>query len=127
MPALATAASPVPCAYTADAWSLGALGTYTFTVTATDAAGNIATTSATFDVVATYPSVENLTKAWSSKATVAKDLVAILESARAAEKRGAYTAEANKLAEYRAGVKAQSGKAFTAEKAALLITFSNGL
>ena len=117
----------VPCAYSADAWSLGTLGTYTFTITATDASNNTATTWRTFDVVATYTSVENLTKAWSSKTTVAKDLVAILESARAAEKRGAYTAEANKLADYRAGVKAQSGKAFAAEKAAKLIGFSYGL
>lgn len=117
----------VPCEYSADAWSLGALGSYTFTVSATDAAGNTASTPATFDVVATYASVENLTRQFSSKATVAKDLVAILESARAAEARGTFTAEANKLKDYRAGVKAQSGKAFTADQAALLILFSNGL
>jgi hypothetical protein len=117
----------VPCAYAADAWSLGTLGTYTFTVTATDAAGNTATTSDPFDVVATYPSVENLTKAWSSKATVAKDLVALLESARAAEKRGQLKSEASKLADFRAGVKAQSGKAFTRDRAELLIAFSYGL
>jgi hypothetical protein len=114
------------CAIDADAWSLGT-GSYTFTATATDAAGNTATTSATFDVVATYASVRNLTLAWTKKASVAKDLVSILDSAYAAEQRGQFTAEANKLKEYRTAVKAQSGKAIDADKADLLITFSHGL
>jgi len=117
----------VPCSYAADAWSLGALGQYTFLASATDAAGKTAEASFTFRVAATYSSVSNLTKQWSSKATVAKDLVAILDSAFAAEQRRQFTAEANKLTDFRAGVKAQSGKAFDAGKAALLIAFSYGL
>jgi hypothetical protein len=116
----------ISCTYAADAWALG-VGGFTFSVTATDASGNEATASSTFDVVATYRSVSNLTRTWSSKATVAKDLVAILDSAYAAEQRGNLTAEAKKLAEYRAGVKAQAGKAFATDKAELLIAFSYGL
>ena len=121
------AAAAVPCAYSADAWSLGALGTYTFTATATDAAGNTGAASASFDIVATYPSARNITKLWTKKATVTKDLVAILDSAASAERRGQFTAEANKIAEFRAAVKAQSGKAIDADKAALLVAFSYGL
>ncbi|MCU0506293.1 MAG: hypothetical protein MUE82_11105 [Chloroflexi bacterium] len=51
----------------------------------------------------------------------------ILDSAYAAEQRGQSTAEASKLKDYRAAVKAQSGKAIDADKADLLITFSSGL
>lgn len=108
------------------AWSLG-LGHFTFTATATDAAGNMAAASASFDVVATYPSVTNLTKLWTKKASVAKDLAAILDSAHAAETRGQSRTEANKLAEFRAAVRAQSGKTIDADMAALLVKFSYGL
>jgi hypothetical protein len=117
----------VPCVYDADAWSLGALGRHTFELQSTDASNNGSQAGAEFDVVATYPSVSNLTKTWSSKAPVARDLIATLDSAAAAEKRGARAAETNKLVEYRAGVRAQSGKAFAPEKALLLIAFSYGL
>ena len=100
---------------------------YTYTATATDAAGNPAASSVSLDVLATYPSVRNLTTSWMRKASVAKDLVAILDSAYAAEQRAQYTAESKKLVEYRAAVKAQSGKAIDADKAQRLITFSYGL
>lgn len=118
--------SVVDCAFAADAWALG-LGRYTFTVTARDASGNQASADAPFDIVATYTSVSSLTRSWCSKASVANDLVAVLASAAAAEQRVNFKAEAGKLADFRAGVRAQSGKAFSADKGALLIAFSYGL
>lgn len=108
------------------AWQLG-LGSHAYTATASDAAGNEATASTSFSVVSTYGSVADLTRLWISKAGVARDLVTILDSAAAAEARGNLQAEAGKLAEYRAAMLAQAGKAISQERAALLLSFASAL
>lgn len=107
-------------------WQLG-LGAQSYGSTAADAAGNVGSGSTSFTVVATYRSLADLTRAWTSRAGVARDLVAILDSAAAAEARGQLTAEAGKLAEYRAAVLAQVGKSISQERAQLLVSFSTGL
>jgi hypothetical protein len=114
------------CALGTWAWELG-LGSFTYAATAADKAGNAASDSVAFNVVATYPSMKNLTKTWVEKAGVAKDLVALLDSALAAQTRGQLQAKAAKLADYRTLLRAQAGKSITPERAQLLITFSNGL
>jgi hypothetical protein len=107
-------------------WTFG-LGPHLVTASATDVVGNVGSGSTAFAVVATYSSVEDLTRQWVTKAGVGKDLVSILESADAAEARGQYRAEAGKLADYRALILTQIGKAISVTDADLLMTFSKAL
>lgn len=107
-------------------WSLG-IGTHSRSATATDAAGNVGSASTSFAVVVTYASLKELTARWVSKPGVLRDLLALLDSAAAAEARGQLTAEAGKLADYRALLAAQAGKSIPAARAELLGTLSRGL
>jgi hypothetical protein len=114
------------CTIQMSAWELG-LGSFTISVAATDAAGNAASASGTFRVEATYPSVTGLTLQWVWRSGVARDLVALLEGAAQAEARGQVKAEAGKLADYRALLRAQAGKSVEVDDAERLIAFSYGL
>lgn len=107
-------------------WEFG-LGVHQYAATAIDAAGNVGSGSTQFSVTATYGSMSELTRLWVSKAGVMKDLLAILDSAAAAEARGQFQAEAGKLADYRALVLAQAGKSITSARAQMLVAFSSGL
>lgn len=108
------------------AWTFG-LGSHPYSASATDAAGNTGYGSTTFDVIATYPSMTNLTNEWVLNAGVAKQLASILAAAARAEARGNLKAEASILGEYRALLRAQSGKAITAAHAKILADLSYGL
>jgi hypothetical protein len=118
-----------PCAaplVSVPASSLG-LGDHTFTVTATDLAGNSTTATATVTVGVTYASLCGLTELWVEKAGVAHSLCVKLQNAAAAEARGDMNAKAGLLDAYRHELEAQSGKSVTPEHAAILIELSRAL
>ena len=112
--------STTTCASIAGPASGFAVGSNTFTATATDAAGNSTTVHATFVVVVTADSLCALTRQLSSKEGVATSLCQKLANAAAAAGRGDDRAANNVLAAYRHEIDAQSGKAFTPMAAALL-------
>jgi hypothetical protein len=115
------AASTCPGPLAAGPASSFAPGIHTVTATATDKAGNgTGTVSATYSVVATTSSLCDLTKQYSSKTKVAKDLCGKLKLARGKEKGRWLTA-------YRQIVASQAGHAFTLEEANTLITFARSL
>lgn len=97
---------------TGDAYTFG-LGASSFTASATDMAGNSASTSISFAVTVDAGSLCNLVKRWVSQKGVANSLCQRLEG-------GAYDA-------FRNQIRAQSGKQVPADKAAILIELSNGL
>lgn len=114
------------CTLALDAWQLG-LGVFTLSASATDVAGNTAEDARRFEVVATYPAMEDLVSRWASKAGTANQLTSILEAAASLEAKGNLQGEKGKLADFRSAVRAQSGKALTTEAAARLVAFSYGL
>ena len=114
------------CTIGAWAWELGT-GSFTLTVTASNSAGDVTRGSARFDVVATYPSMIVLTRQWVWKAGVGRDLAALLDGAALAEARGKLKAEAARLADFRALLRAQAGKSIAPADADRLIAFSYGL
>ena len=94
------------------AWSF-ALGENQFSATATDVAGNTATETLTFTVVADANSLSSLVNQWVSNSGVANSLVVKLSH-------GSYEAFRNEVA-------AQSGKKIPADKAAVLVRLASGL
>ena len=103
--------------------SLG-LGDHTFTVTATDLAGNSTTSTVTVTIGVTYESLCGLTERWVEKAGVAHSLCVKLQNAAAAEARGDMNAKAGLMEAYRQELEAQSGKSITPEHAAILTELS---
>ncbi len=110
-----------PCAaplVAKDAWQL-ALGTTTYSVTATDAADNSRTAAATVTVRATFDSVSALTVRFTVGAP-GNSLVAQLAAAKDAAARGNAAACNSALRAYENELSAQTGKALTAEQASVL-------
>ncbi|HYO76640.1 MAG TPA: S8 family serine peptidase, partial [Thermoanaerobaculia bacterium] len=105
-----------PCAAplaSKDAWQL-ALGNTTYTVTATDAADNSTTATATVTVKATFDSVNTLTVRFTG-GNPGNSLTAQLNAAKNAAARGNANATNAALRAYQNELAAQSGKALTAE------------
>ncbi|HET7486885.1 MAG TPA: HYR domain-containing protein [Acidimicrobiales bacterium] len=101
------------------AWSFG-VGAHTFSATATDRAGNVGTGSTTFTVAVSSATLCSLTRQFATKAGVAQSLCVKLTSAQAAADRRDVSGGRAALQDYRNEVRAQAGKAMTADQAALL-------
>jgi hypothetical protein len=97
------------------------LGTTTLRATATDRAGNGASAAAAFEVRVTNASLCGLTRRFVTNAGIANSLCVKLTNAAAATARGNRTAAANQLGAYANEVRAQTGKAIAADKAAILL------
>jgi hypothetical protein len=105
------------------AWTL-ALGQHSYSATATDAAGNTGSGSTAFTVTVGFDSLCSLVEQFSTKAGIAHSLCAKLAAAGADAARGQLKAKSNVLDAFAQEVDAQSGKAFTAAHAALLVRFA---
>ena len=101
------------------------LGTHTLVVTASDAAGNTATQSVSFTVVATLDSLIATVTLFTADGRVdahtARSLLAKLNEAKQAQDRGNLIAARNKLREFIDAVTAHSGRAIEAGAARLLV------
>jgi HYR domain/PKD domain len=95
-----------------------ALGTNTFSATATDAAGNIGRGSASFAVIASAASLQDLVSRFCTNAGVADGLNAKLAAAAKAPNANP---RAGQLGAFENQVRAQRGKALTAEQADTLL------
>lgn len=104
------------------AYTFGA-GSHTYSATATDKAGNVASGSTSFTVVVTYDGLCPLVQHLVSHAGIANSLCAKLRNAEAAAARGQLGAKTNILNAFRNEVSAQSGKAIAAPHAAALVIF----
>jgi uncharacterized membrane protein len=109
-----------------DAYTFG-LGLHTYSAIATDNAGNSASASTSFTVTVTFGSLGNLTRRFVTNSKVADGLLADLRKAEDARATGKTKQALDWLTEYRKGVQAQVGKSVTAEKASVLIGFSQAL
>ena len=105
------------------AYSFG-LGHHTFSATAEDVAGNDGSGSTSFDVIVTFDSLANLVDRFSTSDDVTAGLTDKL--AAAATAKNAKT-RANQLNAFENQVGAQTGKALTADQAALLISLAEAL
>jgi hypothetical protein len=102
-----------------------ALGQHTLTVTATDAAGNVASDSVTFTVEATLASLRGLVERYAEAGLISPETAATLlerlDVIDGSVERGALRAADNQLAALAAHVEAQAGKSIAAEVASLLL------
>src|SRR5690349_21308928 len=101
-----------------------ALGSHTLSATAEDVAGNVGSGSTTFTVSVTFPSLANLVIRFSTNPDVTaglNDKLAAAAAAKSAKTRG------NLLDAFANQVRAQTGKALTAEQAAILLRLSDAL
>jgi hypothetical protein len=101
-----------------------ALGEHSLSATATDVAGNVGSGSTSFTIVVTFPSLANLVARFSSNDDVASglnDKLAAAASATNAKARG------NQLNAFGNQVRAQTGKALTADEAKVLIELADAL
>lgn len=105
------------------AYSFG-LGSHMYSATAQDEAGNVGSGSTTFTVEVTYPSLETLVSRFSTDADVASGLNDKLSAASQARTTGARD---NQLDAFENQLSAQTGKALTAEQAAILVTLERAL
>jgi hypothetical protein len=101
-----------------------ALGVHTLSATATDVAGNVGSGSTTFTIVVTFASLENLVARFSSDPSVTSGLNNKLEAA--ANAKNAKT-RGNQLDAFQNQVRAQTGKALTADEAAVLTSLADAL
>jgi hypothetical protein len=101
-----------------------AIGVNTFSATATDAAGNVATGSTSFTVGVTFSDLEALVSMFSTDAGVANGLNAKLSAAANAPNANA---KAGQLGAFENQVNAQTGKALTAAQAATLLRLIGAL
>jgi hypothetical protein len=108
------------------AYSFGP-GSHTFSASATDRAGNTATSSVTFSVVASYDGLCALAKELSSEKKVAVRLCDHLRQAEHENSLGKITKRNNHLDSFIEIVEEQRGRAFTAAEAATLIAFAQAL
>lgn len=115
------------CANLSQAAYLLGVGSQTLSATAVDNAGNTGSASTTFSVTATYSSTCTMVKRWVSNAGIANSLCVKLEAAARAEARGSMTAKAGSVDAFIKEVKAQTGKAIAADKAAYLVSFASAL
>jgi hypothetical protein len=107
----------------APAWSLP-LGDTTLSATAEDVAGNEGSGSTTFTVSVTFASLKNVVAAFSTDPSVTKGLNDKLD---AASKASNAKQRGNQLNAFQSQLRAQAGKAFTDEQAALLAGFADAL
>lgn len=103
------------------------LGTRTFSASATDQAGNIGHGSTSFTVVVTYESLHSLTRQFVGQRGILNSLEAKLNAAEAAAARGNAQAKAGALGAFINEVQAQTGKAISAQNAAILIALARAL
>jgi hypothetical protein len=96
------------------------LGTNSFSASATDLAGNTGSGSTSFTVVVTYESLRSLTRQFVGQRGILNSLEAKLNAAEAAAARGNANAKQGAITAYINEVQAQSGKALTADQAAIL-------
>ena len=108
------------------AWSFG-VGRHTRSASAVDVVGNEGTGSTTFTVVVSSATLCNVTRQFVTKAGVAHSLCVKLDAARSRAARGDTSGAGVDLTNYRNEVKAQAGKALTAEQAATLDALAAGL
>jgi len=100
------------------------LGPTTLSATATDAAGNVGSGSTTFTVTVTFASLEALVSRFSTSADVASGLNDKLQAAADAKNANARN---NKLDAFENQLRAQTGKAFTADQADILLRLERAL
>lgn len=120
MSLIATTSCPAVVAGDAYTFNVGILSNV-FTASATDNAGNGATATTSFTVSVTSESLCNLTERFVSHTGIANSLCVKLNAAAAAAARGNLQAKAGPLGAYVEELQAQSGKAITADNAAILI------
>ena len=108
------------------AWQLS-LGSHSYDATASDNAGNSSTASTSFDVTVDYDSLCGLTASFSKSADVTQGLCDKLAAAKAAAARGQAKTKSNILRAFDNQVDAQTGKALTAQQAALLESLAASL
>jgi probable HAF family extracellular repeat protein len=106
-----------------EALSFG-LGSHTFSASATDNAGLTATASATFSVTVTLGSLAVLTRRYSTSEQIGEMLARLLYGAEHLRLNRNTLAAELALRAYVLTVQAQSGKAFSAEHATLLLELS---
>ena len=104
-----------------------AAGEHTITATARDYAGNAATATGTFTVVASADAVSNLIGDFLENPGVANSLSQKIAAARFALEHGSEQAAANMLSAFDNQVNAQTGKTLTLEQAAYLLQLSQQL
>ncbi|HEY8644990.1 MAG TPA: HYR domain-containing protein [Gaiellaceae bacterium] len=124
--ALSGVASSTCAGVSGPARSFG-LGSHTVSATATDNAGNTGTGSTSFTVTVDANSLCALVQQFSTNAGIANSLCVKLQAAAAAAARGQSKTKANDLDAFDNEVTAQSGKALTADQAALLVQFAAAL
>jgi hypothetical protein len=124
--ALSGVASDTCADVSGPAWSFG-LGVHTASATATDNAGNTGSSSALFTVTVDATSLCTLVQTFSTKTGIANSLCVKLQAAAAAGARGQSKVRANDLGAFVDEVRAQSGKALTADRAALLVELAAAL
>jgi len=100
------------------------LGPTTLSATATDAAGNVGSGSTTFTVSVTFASLEALVSRFSTSPDVASGLNDKLQAAAKAKNANARN---NQLDAFENQLRAQTGKAFTDEQAAILLQLERAL
>lgn len=117
-----------PCAnalLSKQAWEL-ALGATTVSVTALDVAGNSTSATATVRVTSTFDSLSSVTASFAG-GTLGNSMLAQLAAAKDAAARGNTSAANAALKAYMNEVSAQTGKALTADKAAVLTRAAQAL
>jgi hypothetical protein len=110
----------------APAYTFG-LGSHSFTATATDRAGNVASATATFQVIVTFDSLCHLTEQLLANAAIAHSLCVKLEAGQLAQMRGNRNAAAGTLGAFENEVRAHQGKLLTTAQADLLIQLAHAL
>jgi len=100
------------------------LGSHTLSASAEDVAGNVGSGSTTFTVSVTYASLETLVGRFSTNADVTQGLNDKLAAAAAAKNANA---RAGQLQAFANQVRAQTGKALTAEQAQILLDLAKAL
>ena len=95
-----------------------------FSVTATDKAGNSSTAYGSFTVTADSTTLCALVHQFVDNRGIANSLCVKLDAAAAASARGQSKTKANVLGAFDSDVRAQTGKALTAEHAAVLVAFA---
>jgi GH35 family endo-1,4-beta-xylanase len=105
------------------AYSFG-LGSHTYSATAEDVAGNVASGSTAFDVTVTFTSVANLVQRFSTDPDVTAGLTDKLAAAAGSANK---TPRDNQLRAFINQVRAQTGAALTPAQAQVLITLGEAL
>ncbi|WNR45285.1 OmpL47-type beta-barrel domain-containing protein [Paenibacillus roseipurpureus] len=104
-----------------------ALGANTYTGTAVDQAGNAESSVLHYTIAVDFSSLLRLTQAFVTKEDVAVSLADKLQAAAVSQESGNPTARNNQLSAYQHLLSAQSGKALTSEKAAILQQYADVL